>query len=97
MEVNEFADSFFRKPEQFIQLGTRIGGFLTGRLDFHELSGSGHYDIGVNGGVSVLGVVEIENATVVVDSRAYGGQMVEDGVFRKFSILKERIDRYSGG
>ena len=81
LSLDQFPNPFFGQAQKFIELGAGVGCFLSRGLHFHKFSGTSDHDIGIDGSIAVLRVVQIEHAFILVNSHTDGCQMVAYGVF----------------
>src|SRR6478609_7210938 len=80
LDGGDFLQAGLRQGEELLQLLVREGGLLAAALDFDELAATGHDDVGVDLGVLVLDVVEVEQGVAAVQSDADGGDGIGERV-----------------
>ncbi len=57
-------------------------------MHFDELAGTRHHHVGIDGGIAVLWVIEVEYTAIAVYAYGYSRKVIEDGIFLELSIVK---------
>ena len=97
LEFEEFADTVAAEVKESGCFFAGESCFFAAALDFHELAFFGHDDVEVDGGVSVFGVVQVEEGFAFVYSSADGGDELSEGKIFEFSGVHEAVESDGDG
>jgi hypothetical protein len=97
LEGSEFLEAGLGEGEEGLELVAGKRRLFTAALNFNELASAGHDDVGVDLGVFVFDIVEIEEGIALIDAGADGGDGIDEGVLGDFFGVEEFLDREAGG
>jgi len=92
LKNNELFDSLTGESEHGGHLIRGEGTLFAAALKFDEIPVLGHDNVEIDGGIAVLGVVEVEDGFVLVDAGADGGDEFGHGEVLELALGHEAVE-----